>query len=1140
MRLKQVTLINFKSYKGETKVFIDDGTTMIVGRNGAGKSNFLQAIDFVFGSRHAHLSRSSRPRLINDSGDRASIEVVLHDDDGLFGSGELVIKREFDVQLDRFYVNGSRFQKSEMIVLLEVMGFSRPTPYHANSTIQLKELILSNAIERLNATLNYLGLSISLTVSFIRKLLPNTKEWGTNMSLFDELVKDQNSQEIREEMARHQTFSSLSKMKSALRFKISCIRKESWTNLMEVELNTASLKGQSAQALHSLKKAIASCKTALEKAESEALSEKILLDGYMQGKELIAKNLESLNLSINEIKSQVEIEELNISVDDTVEVSRSVPARIEELENLVRIEQTAVKEISEKLCEQEQNRNDLLLMLNCNEQCSSLHEKTRWIDNTVKKLKKTYDENVETVKMYERRKKAVKNSINECENNIKLLDNEKNAFLNTHKELTSMRLRLGEMQVELHNLNSQEKVILNEMGVLMNSLKSKKTELNCKIGSSTMNGMLSVKLVLDTWVSTDHVFANGCYGTVLDNIECSDALNTALEAAVGNRLFSQIVDTDVIGTAVLREMKSKELSGEVVFLPLNRITPHESPRVSIDGAELFISQLSYSDNIHAAISYLFGRILLCRNLEIATKVAKEYRCVCVTIQGDRVVGGGPMTGGYVDSNAASRTQYQAYHSLQASYAEKNEVLLTKRNEISCLKASIDSVVSFIQREEIKILKGDQNVSQRILIDRLDILKKNEIHWTEQIKTKERDNVLLLKKQKTLEQLFREDLSGSRAQRQLEGFNRTALDLEKELKKRRASSDLMMSEVSLLRTNESCSRRRKDWKVAGVSKCKAALQKLDEYRTKEKLLSSRSRAADQDIARASANLSSHHQKISELKAELQTLKNPELVRGLSEFSLEELQRRLTDLTRELEEVSGGLKLTSRALLLEVEKVNLKDDFCSSKDDLMALFPLQNILHPWVRRHVSKSLEYVCNLFENFFGMIVHDGRGALRIQNSVEDPVLGIDGIDLELVLGGRNRLPLELSTGQKMSATLAIVFALMECQRPCFCVLDEMDQALSKERLEGLSLAICDSVLQGHQFLITSHNTFLVSRGQHHFAVEFKRGGSGIQPVSSTEALSVTESVGVVPRRPSNSLTSSQSTVQSSPRQSPFVHCELS
>uniref|UniRef100_A0A0A9XWK3 Chromosome segregation protein sudA n=1 Tax=Lygus hesperus TaxID=30085 RepID=A0A0A9XWK3_LYGHE len=383
MRLKQITLINFKSYRGETKVFIEDGATMIVGRNGAGKSNFLHAIDFIVGSRHAHLSRLSRPRLINTSDNRASVEVVLHDDDGLFG-GELVIKREFDLQLDKFYLNGSRLQQSELIILLEVLGFSRPTAYHANSSIQLKELVLSSKIERLNALINYLGLSVALTVSFIRKLLPNLEEWGTKLTLFEEQVKVQNPDEIRAEMARHHRYSTLRKMKSALRFRISCLRKESWKNLMEVELNTASLKGENAQALHSLKSAIGSCKIALEKAESDALSAEMLLDGYMQSKELLTKTLESLNFSINENEYQLEIEEHNISVEDVVEVARStIPERVEELENSVSIEKAAVNELCKKLSEEEQNRDDLLLKLNCNEKFSTLPEKKRWIESTV-------------------------------------------------------------------------------------------------------------------------------------------------------------------------------------------------------------------------------------------------------------------------------------------------------------------------------------------------------------------------------------------------------------------------------------------------------------------------------------------------------------------------------------------------------------------------------------------------------------------------------------------------------------------------------------------------------------------------------------------------------------------------------------
>lgn len=39
----------------------------------------------------------------------------------------------------------------------------------------------------------------------------------------------------------------------------------------------------------------------------------------------------------------------------------------------------------------------------------------------------------------------------------------------------------------------------------------------------------------------------------------------------GNRLFHHIVESDTVGTKILKEMNRQNLPGEVTFMPLNRL-----------------------------------------------------------------------------------------------------------------------------------------------------------------------------------------------------------------------------------------------------------------------------------------------------------------------------------------------------------------------------------------------------------------------------------------------------------------------------------------------------------------------------------------------------------------------------------------
>ena len=53
-----------------------------------------------------------------------------------------------------------------------------------------------------------------------------------------------------------------------------------------------------------------------------------------------------------------------------------------------------------------------------------------------------------------------------------------------------------------------------------------------------------------------------------------------------------------------------------------------------------VSKMNYDDRYDKALRYIFGRTLICRNLEVATQLAKTNRLDCVTMDGDQVRGWG--------------------------------------------------------------------------------------------------------------------------------------------------------------------------------------------------------------------------------------------------------------------------------------------------------------------------------------------------------------------------------------------------------------------------------------------------------------------------------------------------------------------
>ena len=49
-----------------------------------------------------------------------------------------------------------------------------------------------------------------------------------------------------------------------------------------------------------------------------------------------------------------------------------------------------------------------------------------------------------------------------------------------------------------------------------------------------------------------------------------------------------------------------------------------------------VTKLNYALKYDKALRYIFGKTLICRNLEVATNLAKTSGLDCVTLEGDQV------------------------------------------------------------------------------------------------------------------------------------------------------------------------------------------------------------------------------------------------------------------------------------------------------------------------------------------------------------------------------------------------------------------------------------------------------------------------------------------------------------------------
>ncbi|RVW19678.1 Structural maintenance of chromosomes protein 3, partial [Vitis vinifera] len=140
---------------------------------------------------------------------------------------------------------------------------------------------------------------------------------------------------------------------------------------------------------------------------------------------------------------------------------------------------------------------------------------------------------------------------------------------------------------------------------------------------------------------------HGVFGPIFELLDCDEKFFTAVEVTAGNSLFHVVVETDEVSTQIIRHLNALK-GGRVTFIPLNRVkAPHVAYPQSSDVIPL-LKKLKFSPNYTPAFAQVFARTVICRDLDVATRVARTDGLDCITLEGDQVSKKGGMTGGFYD------------------------------------------------------------------------------------------------------------------------------------------------------------------------------------------------------------------------------------------------------------------------------------------------------------------------------------------------------------------------------------------------------------------------------------------------------------------------------------------------------------
>lgn len=174
---------------------------------------------------------------------------------------------------------------------------------------------------------------------------------------------------------------------------------------------------------------------------------------------------------------------------------------------------------------------------------------------------------------------------------------------------------------------------------------------------------------------------------------------TALEVACGAKLFQLVVADEVTG----KELLSKgQLKKRVTIIPLNKIDGsvisdsalrNARRTVGEERATLALELVGFEDEVEAAMRYVFGKTIVCRDVEAAKACAftDGIRVRSVTLEGDLFDPAGTLTGG---SRAPASNSVLARF---AELAEKQGQLVEHEQRLASMQAQLNKMKAASER-----------------------------------------------------------------------------------------------------------------------------------------------------------------------------------------------------------------------------------------------------------------------------------------------------------------------------------------------------------------------------------------------------------------------------------------------------------
>ncbi|XP_027904525.1 structural maintenance of chromosomes protein 3 [Vigna unguiculata] len=724
MYIKQVVIEGFKSYREQisTEPF-SSKVNCVVGANGSGKTNFFHAIRFVLSDLFQNLRGEDRQALLHEGAGHqvlsAFVEIVFDNSDNRIpvDKEEVRLRRTIGLKKDEYFLDGKHITKTEVMNLLESAGFSRSNPYYVVQQGKIASLTLMKDSERLDLLKEIGGTRVYEERR--RESLKIMQETGNKRKQIIQVVQylDERLKELDEEKEELRKYQQLDKQRKSLEYAIfSKEVQDAQQKLTEIEDVRAKVSETSAKKYNDVLDAHEKSKD-LENTLKDVSKE---LQNFNKEKEAIEKRRTvalkkhtELELDVKDLQEkisgnirakedaarQLEILEKEIQ-DSTIELEKIIPLHEDQIQK--------EKDIAMQIMEREKKLSILYQKQGRATQFSSKAARDKWLQKEIDDLERVHSSNKGQEQKLLDEIDRLKEELHDCDETINKRKSDitalESVIAESFKGLNHFKLERDKLNLERKSLWTKENEITAEIDKLRAEVEKAEKNLDHAIPGDVRRGLNSVRKICREYN------ISGVHGPIIELLNCDEKFFTAVEVTAGNSLFHVVVENDDKSTQIIRHLNSQK-GGRVTFIPLNRV---KAPRITYPQSSDVIpllKKLNFKHDYTPAFSQVFARTVICKNLDVASRVARTDALDCITLDGDQVSKKGSMTGGFYD-HRRSRLRFMNIIKQNADTIRIREEELEKvRFNLQEIDQKINELVAEQQKIDAKRAHDKSEIEQ---------------------------------------------------------------------------------------------------------------------------------------------------------------------------------------------------------------------------------------------------------------------------------------------------------------------------------------------------------------------------------------------------------------------------------------------